>query len=73
MDLVSWNLHAVDIPAGALRTADPSRHWRGGPIRQIRTPVGTPSQAGMPPRLGQHTREVLAEYGLTESEITVIA
>jgi len=44
-----------------------------GPIRQIRTPVGTPSNAGLPPRLGQHTREVLAEYGLSESEITAIS
>jgi crotonobetainyl-CoA:carnitine CoA-transferase CaiB-like acyl-CoA transferase len=43
-----------------------------GPIRQMRTPVGTPSQPGMPPRLGQHTREVLAEYGLSEAEITAV-
>jgi alpha-methylacyl-CoA racemase len=43
-----------------------------GPIRQMRTPVGTPSHAGVPPRLGQHTREVLAEYGLSEAEITAI-
>ena len=35
-----------------------------GPLRQIRTPVGTPSQPLPPPRLGQHTEEVLAEYGV---------
>ena len=43
-----------------------------GPLRQIRTPVGTPSNAGPPPRLGQHTRAVLAEYGLSEAEITAL-
>ena len=48
----------------------------GGPnigrIRQIRTPVGTPTRPILPPRLGEHTREVLAEYGLSESEITAL-
>jgi crotonobetainyl-CoA:carnitine CoA-transferase CaiB-like acyl-CoA transferase len=45
----------------------------GSTIPQIRTPVGTPANAGPPPRLGQHTREVLAEYGLSEAEITALA
>lgn len=36
-----------------------------GPILQVRTPVGTPAKASMPPRLGEHTAEVLAEYGVT--------
>jgi crotonobetainyl-CoA:carnitine CoA-transferase CaiB-like acyl-CoA transferase len=44
----------------------------GAPLPQIRTPVGTPTSAGAPPRLGQHTREVLAEYGLSEAEITAL-
>ena len=41
-----------------------------GKIQQVRTPVGTPSQASVPPRLGQHTHEVLREYGLSEAQIT---
>jgi crotonobetainyl-CoA:carnitine CoA-transferase CaiB-like acyl-CoA transferase len=43
-----------------------------GPIRQVRTPVGQPSAPRPPPRLGQHTREVLAEYGLDEAEISAL-
>jgi len=43
-----------------------------GPLRQIRTPVGTPASPKPPPRLGQHTREVLAEYGLTDAEIAAL-
>jgi alpha-methylacyl-CoA racemase len=40
-----------------------------GPVMQVRTPVGKPANASPPPRLGQHTREVLAEYGFSEAEI----
>jgi len=36
-----------------------------GPVLQIRTPVGTPVKATLSPRLGEHTAEVLAEYGVT--------
>lgn len=35
-----------------------------GPIQQIRTPLGQPANPLPPPRLGQHTAEVLAEYGV---------
>jgi len=35
-----------------------------GPILQVRTPVGTPSHPTLPPRLGQHSLEILAEYGI---------
>jgi len=36
-----------------------------GPIMQVRTPVGKPANASPPPRQGEHTAEVLAEYGVT--------
>jgi crotonobetainyl-CoA:carnitine CoA-transferase CaiB-like acyl-CoA transferase len=45
----------------------------GATLPQIRTPVGTPTNAGAPPRLGQHTRDVLVEYGLSEAQITALS
>jgi crotonobetainyl-CoA:carnitine CoA-transferase CaiB-like acyl-CoA transferase len=40
-----------------------------GPLQQVRTPVGAPANPRPPPRLGQHTREVLAEYGFDDAAI----
>ncbi|MEM9493531.1 MAG: CaiB/BaiF CoA-transferase family protein, partial [Myxococcota bacterium] len=40
-----------------------------GPLRQVRTPVGSPSAQRPAPALGQHSREVLAEYGFEPDEI----
>ena len=40
-----------------------------GPLRQIRTPLGVPASPHPPPALGQHTKQVLAEYGFTDDEI----
>lgn len=40
-----------------------------GRVLQVRTPVGQPANPTAPPRLGQHSREVLTEYGFSESEI----
>jgi alpha-methylacyl-CoA racemase len=38
-------------------------------VQQVRTPLGTPAGRGLAPRLGQHSREVLAEYGFSGAEI----
>jgi crotonobetainyl-CoA:carnitine CoA-transferase CaiB-like acyl-CoA transferase len=43
-----------------------------GPVRQLRTPLGTPPGAAPPPRLGQHTHQVLREYGFTDTEILAL-
>ena len=43
-----------------------------GPIQQTRTPLGTPSSPCPPPRHGEHTREVLAEYGFSDAEIAQV-
>lgn len=40
-----------------------------GELRQVRTPVGAPEAPRPPPRLGEHTREVLAEYGFDDAAI----
>ncbi len=44
-----------------------------GPLRQVRTPVGAPESPRPPPRLGEHTREVLAEHGFADAEIAALA
>jgi crotonobetainyl-CoA:carnitine CoA-transferase CaiB-like acyl-CoA transferase len=40
-----------------------------GPIMQVRTPVGAPARPTPPPRLGEHGRAVLADYGFSPDEI----
>src|SRR5437899_2214822 len=48
----------------------------GGPIRTVGIPVkleGTPGSVRLaPPRLGEHTREVLAEMGFSQQEIGML-
>jgi len=43
-----------------------------GPIAQLRTPVGAPANASPPPRLGEHTHEVLGEYGFSADAIAAL-
>jgi alpha-methylacyl-CoA racemase len=43
-----------------------------GPLRQVRTPVGAPVRPTMPPRLGEQSREVLADYGFSDDEIAAL-
>ncbi len=40
-----------------------------GPITQLRTPVGAPAKPTAPPRLGEHSRAVLADYGFSADDI----
>jgi crotonobetainyl-CoA:carnitine CoA-transferase CaiB-like acyl-CoA transferase len=53
------------------------RHPDLGPIRTVGIPVkleGTPGSVRRPPpRLGEHTREVLAELGFSQEEIRTLA
>ena len=44
-----------------------------GPVLQVRTPLGTPTNPCPPPRLGQHTKVVLAEYGFTAEQIAALS
>ena len=44
-----------------------------GPIQQTRTPLGRPRDPSPPPRLGEHTSQVLAEYGFTAEQIAALA
>ncbi|ACY18943.1 CaiB/BaiF CoA transferase family protein [Haliangium ochraceum] len=39
---------------------------------QVRTPLGTPSGRGLPPRLGEHSREVLGDYGFDTADIEAL-
>jgi crotonobetainyl-CoA:carnitine CoA-transferase CaiB-like acyl-CoA transferase len=44
----------------------------GQPVLQVRTPVA-PARTDRPaPRLGQHSREVLSEYGFADDEIAAL-
>jgi crotonobetainyl-CoA:carnitine CoA-transferase CaiB-like acyl-CoA transferase len=43
-----------------------------GTVMQVRTPLGTPSHASAPPRLGEHTQDVLREYGLSDAQISAL-
>jgi crotonobetainyl-CoA:carnitine CoA-transferase CaiB-like acyl-CoA transferase len=43
-----------------------------GPIKQVRTPIGTPAHASAPPRLGQQSQAVLREYGFSDDEIKTL-
>ncbi len=40
-----------------------------GPITQLRTPVGAPAKPTAPPKLGEHSRAVLADYGFSADDI----
>jgi crotonobetainyl-CoA:carnitine CoA-transferase CaiB-like acyl-CoA transferase len=43
-----------------------------GPLRQVRTPLGAPTAPSPPPRLGEHSAAVLAEYGFAAEEIAAL-
>ena len=44
-----------------------------GPLRQVRTPLGPPVAPTPPPRLGEHSAAVLAEYGFSADEIAALS
>ncbi len=43
-----------------------------GPMQQLRTPVGVRDHSTPAPRLGQHSRDVLADYGFAPDEIAAL-
>lgn len=43
-----------------------------GPVLQVRTPLGAPERRRLAPGLGQHSREVLAEYGFDDADIDAL-
>lgn len=43
-----------------------------GPVVQLRTPAGAPAHPTPPPTLGEHSAQVLADYGFTAEEIAGI-
>lgn len=45
----------------------------GETVLQVRTPAGPARTDRLAPRLGEHSREVLAEYGFSEAEIGALA
>jgi crotonobetainyl-CoA:carnitine CoA-transferase CaiB-like acyl-CoA transferase len=45
----------------------------GVPIPQLKTPLARPGAPRSPPAHGEHTREVLSEYGFSETEVSALA
>jgi crotonobetainyl-CoA:carnitine CoA-transferase CaiB-like acyl-CoA transferase len=43
-----------------------------GPVLQVRTPVGEPRAERIAPRLGEHSAEVLREYGFSDAEVAAL-
>lgn len=43
-----------------------------GPVKQMRMPVGEAKATRLPPRLGEHSREVLVDYGFASDEIAAL-
>lgn len=43
-----------------------------GPLQQLRTPLGPPARPTAPPTHGQHSRDVLADYGFGADEIAAL-
>jgi len=43
-----------------------------GPVAQVRTPVGEPRADRIAPRHGEHSEEVLREYGFSDDEIAAL-
>jgi alpha-methylacyl-CoA racemase len=44
----------------------------GAEVQQVRTPLGLPAGRNLAPRLGQHSREVLSEYGFSAAEVEAL-
>ncbi len=43
-----------------------------GPVEQLRTPVGEAAATRLAPRLGEHSNELLGEYGFSDGEIATL-
>ena len=61
-----------ELPAHPLHRAREVFFELPGAVMQVRTPVGAPANPTMPPRLGEHSRAVLGEYGFTDAEIAAL-
>ena len=71
--------HRGGVPAGKVRGVLEALNERGtatvehptvGPLQLVPSPFGL--AASPPPLLGQHTREVLAEFGFSSGEIEAL-
>ncbi len=62
-----------ELPAHPLHRAREVFFPLEGSVTQVRTPVGMPRDPRRAPQLGEHTREVLAEYGFDDAAIAALA
>lgn len=62
----------VDHPLHEARNVFFDIETPDGPVKQMRTPLGEPARKHMAPKLGEQSREVLEEYGLSEDQIEAL-
>ncbi len=70
LELDELEAHPQHVARGVFFTVDGGA---AGPLRQVRTPLGAPEAPTPPPRHGEHTATVLADYGFTADEIADLA
>ncbi|RMH44416.1 MAG: CoA transferase [Deltaproteobacteria bacterium] len=69
LELDEVRAHPLHAARGAFFTADGGAL---GQVLQVRTPVGEPRADRIAPRLGEHSAEVLRDYGFSEEEIAAL-
>ncbi|MSP15690.1 MAG: CoA transferase [Myxococcales bacterium] len=69
LELDELAAHPQHRARGLFFTTD---HPGVGPVEQLRTPVGEAAATRLAPKLGEHSNELLGEYGFSDSEVATL-